>query len=295
MLDAPDWPGHRAGQHVDVRLTAEDGYQAQRSYSIASAPEDDAARAHRRAARRRRGVAVPDRRARPRRRARAARPDRRLLRLGEALGGPLLLVAGGSGVVPLRAMLRHHRAIGSDVPVRLLYSARTQADVIYRDELRGSRARRDRHPITLTREQPRRMEGLRAAGVDHELLAEVAWPPAERPLVYVCGPTGFVEAVAEALVDARPDPGSHQDREVRPDMIALDGNAIAGDLIEALGVDLDRDDMRLRLLWHFGVLRRGRRLPARAGPRRALPRLRRGAGGSRDDPRHRVRRPARHR
>ena len=114
MLELPDWPGHRAGQHVDVRLTAEDGYQAQRSYSIASAPEDEQL------------VLTVERledgevspylvdELRAGRRARAARPDRRLLRVGGSLGGPLLLVAGGSGVVPLRAMLRHRGRRGSE-------------------------------------------------------------------------------------------------------------------------------------------------------------------------------------
>jgi ferredoxin-NADP reductase len=194
VLDAHDWPGHLAGQHVDVRLTAEDGYQAQRSYSIASAPED--------------GNLVLT----------VERLDdgevspylTDVLELGddlelrgpiggyfvwrEALGGPLLLVAGGSGVVPLRAMLRHHRATGSEVPARLLYSARTQGDLIYRDELADYDT-----TITLTREQPTGWNG-RTGRVDRDLIAEIAWPPAERPRVYVCGPTGFVEAVADALV-----------------------------------------------------------------------------------------------
>ena len=111
VLDVPGWPGHRAGQHVDVRLTAEDGYQAQRSYSIASAPEDRRARADRRAHRRRRGLALPRRRAARRRPVRAARADRRALHLARrATAGPLLLVGGGSGLVPLMAMLRHRAA-----------------------------------------------------------------------------------------------------------------------------------------------------------------------------------------
>ena len=118
-----------------MRLTAEDGYQAQRSYSIASAPEDEHLVAHRRTARRRRGVAVPDRDARPGDELELRGPIGGYFVWQEALGGPLLLVAGGSGVVPLRAILRHHRAIGSGVPARLLYSARTRDDLIYRDEL----------------------------------------------------------------------------------------------------------------------------------------------------------------
>jgi ferredoxin-NADP reductase len=111
-----------------------------------------------------------------------------------SLGGPLLLVAGGSGVVPLRAILRHHRATGSDVPARLLYSARTRADLIYPAELDGYGT-----IITLTREQPQGWDG-RTGRIARELLAEAGWPAAKRPLVYVCGPTGFVEGVADALV-----------------------------------------------------------------------------------------------
>jgi ferredoxin-NADP reductase len=191
VLDPPDWQGHRAGQHVDVRLTAEDGYRAQRSYSIASAPEDEhlVLTVER----------LDDGEVSPYLTEELRAGDELELRgpIGgyfvweESLGGPLLLVAGGSGVVPLRAMLRHHRATGSEVPARLVYSARTQADLIYRTELEGFDT-----VFTLTREQ---WSG-RTGRVGRELLEEVAWPPAERPLVYVCGPTGFVEAVADALV-----------------------------------------------------------------------------------------------
>jgi ferredoxin-NADP reductase len=194
VLDANDWPGHLAGQHVDVRLTAEDGYQAQRSYSIASAPQD--------------GELVltverlEDGEVSPYLTDVLEPGDDLELRgpIGgyfvwrDALGGPLFLVAGGSGVVPLRAMLRHHRATASEIPVRLLYSARTQGDLIYRDELADYET-----TITLTREQPPAWDG-RTGRVDAHVLAEIAWSPAEHPLVYVCGPTGFVEAVADALV-----------------------------------------------------------------------------------------------
>jgi ferredoxin-NADP reductase len=191
VLQPPDWPGHLAGQHVDVRLTAEDGYQTERSYSIASAPEDEHL------------VLTVERlddgevspylteTVRPGDEVELRGPVGGYFVWEESLGGPLLLVGGGSGVVPLRAMLRYHRAVGSDVPARLLYSARTQADLIYQRELSGFDT-----TITLTREQ----WAGRTGRVDRELLEEVAWPATDHPMVYVCGPTGFVEAVATALV-----------------------------------------------------------------------------------------------
>jgi ferredoxin-NADP reductase len=205
-LDSPAWRGHRAGQHVDVRLTAEDGYQAQRSYSIASAPEEE------------RLVLTVERlddgevspylvdELRPGDKLEFRGPVGGYFVWEEALGGPLLLVAGGSGVVPLRAILRHHRAVGSTVPIRLLYSARTLEDVIYRDEL-AQFTDDDGVEVhfTLTRTQP---EGWRGYGrrIDPELLEEVSWPPSERPLVYVCGPTAFVETAASALVGLGHEP-----------------------------------------------------------------------------------------
>src|SRR5579862_1651103 len=206
VLDLPEWRGHRAGQHVDVRLTADDGYQAQRSYSIASAPEDGHLE-----------ITVE--------RLDDGEVSPYLvgeLRPGDALelrgpiggyfvweasfGGPLLLVAGGSGVVPLRAMIRHHRAVASTVPMRLLYSARTLDEVIYRDELMKSAEGAIDVRFTLTREQPEGWRGY-ARRIDRELLAEVAWPVDDRSLVYVCGPTGFVETAAEALVALGHEPG----------------------------------------------------------------------------------------
>lgn len=200
-LDVPAWPGHRAGQHVDVRLTAEDGYQAQRSYSIASAPEDE------------RLVLTVERlddgevspylvgELRPGDELEIRGPVGGYFVWEEALGGPLLLVGGGSGVVPLRAILRHHRALGSVVPVRLLYSARTLEDVVYREELtRYAAADHVDVHFTLTREPPEGWTGYRRR-VDPVLLAEVSWSPRERPLSYVCGPTGFVERAASALVE----------------------------------------------------------------------------------------------
>ena len=112
--------------------------------------------------------------------------------------GPLLLLAGGSGVVPLRAMLRHRARVGSSVPVRLLYSARSWAEVIYRSEL--ARLGDGVQVIyTLTREQPPGWTGY-ARRVDQAMITEVAWPVAQAPLAYVCGPTNFVEAVAADLV-----------------------------------------------------------------------------------------------
>jgi ferredoxin-NADP reductase len=206
VLDPPAWPGHRAGQHVDVRLTAEDGYQAQRSYSIASAPED----AHLVLTVER----LEDGEVSPYLVDELRAGDELELRgpIGgyfvweERLGGPLFLVAGGSGIVPLRAMLRHHAATTSGVPARLLYSARALGDVIYRDELErlAESGGVDVH-LTLTREQP---EGWRGYGrrIDKELLADVGWAPAERPLVYVCGPTPFAEAAADGLVELGHDP-----------------------------------------------------------------------------------------
>jgi len=196
-LEVPDWPGHRAGQHLDVRLTAEDGYQAQRSYSIASAPEEPR-------------VAITVERLEDGEVSPYLVDE---LRVGDqlelrgpiggyftwevALGGPLLLVAGGSGVVPLMAMLRHRAAAGSDAPVRLLYSSRSAEEIIYRQELDRLAAADASLGVvhTLTRSRPPDWSGY-SRRIDRELLAEVTWPAEQRPLTFICGPTALVESVA---------------------------------------------------------------------------------------------------
>jgi ferredoxin-NADP reductase len=208
VFDVPGWPGHRAGQHVDVRLTAEDGYQAERSYSIASAPEDDALALT--------VERIEDGEVSP------YLVDE--LRAGDALelrgpvggwftwrtedGGPLLLLAGGSGLVPLMAMLRHRAARGSGVDARLLVSARSAADLLYRSELQQLAAG-DGLSVheTLTREQPDGWTGF-ARRVDAEMLAEIGPGPAAIPHAFVCGPTPFVERVADLLVELGHDPSA---------------------------------------------------------------------------------------
>ena len=207
ILEVPGWEGHKAGQHVDVRLTAEDGYQAQRSYSIASAPED----------------------------GRLALVVERLedgevspyltdeLRVGDKLelrgpiggwftweardGGPLLLVAGGSGIAPLMAMIRHRAAARSEAPTRLLYSSRSREDTIYVEEFDRLAAEDAALEVihTLTRSQPPGWTGY-SRRIDREMLDAVAPSPQERPLAFVCGPTPLVETVATVLVELGHDP-----------------------------------------------------------------------------------------
>jgi len=201
------WPGHRAGQHVDVRLTAEDGYQAQRSYSIASPPEDDG------------DVALTverldDGEVSPYLVDEMAPGDMCELRgpIGGWFvwdaddGGPLLLVGGGSGVVPLMSMLRHRAARASQADARLLVSARSPRDALYRDELEELEPRAGLLVAwTFTREPPPGWLGF-AGRVDAEMLTAVGPGPQARPRCFVCGPTPFVEHVANLLVDAGHDP-----------------------------------------------------------------------------------------
>jgi ferredoxin-NADP reductase len=197
LLNVPDWAGHRAGQHLDVRLTAEDGYQAERSYSIASAPDEPLAITVERLAD---GEVSPylTQEVRAGDQMEVRGPIGGYFVWESAMGGPLLLAAGGSGVVPLRSILRYRIMVGSSVPVRLLYSSRSWADVIYRDEL--SRPAPGVEVIhTLTRSHPDGWTGY-TRRVDAAMLAEVAFRAAEGALAYVCGPTNFVEAVAAGLV-----------------------------------------------------------------------------------------------
>jgi ferredoxin-NADP reductase len=201
-LSLPNWTRHRPGQHYDVRLTAPDGYAAQRSYSIASEPE-------------RSGEIdltvekLDDGEVSPYLHDALLPGDQIELRgpigghfVWEAqLGGPLLLVAGGSGIVPLMSMLRHRAAAGSRVPTRLLYSSRKPDDVIYYEELERLRARADGLEVfhTFTRAQPAGWTGY-ARRIDEDMLREVAEPLGGGPQVFICGPTALVEAAADALV-----------------------------------------------------------------------------------------------
>jgi ferredoxin-NADP reductase len=201
LLEVPGWEGHNAGQHVDVRLTAEDGYQTQRSYSIASAPEDE------------RLMLTVDRlddgevsiyltdvlMAGDKLELRG--PIGGYFTWEEGDGGPLFLVGGGSGIAPLMAMIRHRAAAGSDVPVRLLYSSRSYEEIIFREELETLASQDSSLEVihTLTRSRPEGWTGYDRR-IDAGMLREVAWSPDESPLAFVCGPTSFVEGVADALV-----------------------------------------------------------------------------------------------
>jgi ferredoxin-NADP reductase len=206
-FEVPGWAGHRAGQHVDVRLTAEDGYQAQRSYSIASAAAGT--RVELTVERLEDGEVSPylTDELRPGDQIELRGPVGGYFVWEPSRGGPVLLVGGGSGVVPLMAMIRVRAAAGSDVDTRLLFSSRGWDDVIYRDELERLDGGGLRVVHTLTRSQPPGWSGY-ARRVDAEMLAEVASGPTDRPYVYICGPTPFVETVSEALVRLGHDPQS---------------------------------------------------------------------------------------
>jgi len=201
VLDVPGWAGHRAGQHLDVRITAEDGYQTERSYSISSAPAE------------------------PQVTLTIERLDdgevspylTDVLHPGDELevrgpvggwftwrpeeGGPLLLVAGGAGIAPLMAMIRQRAAVRSPAPVCLLYSSRTYNEIIFREELDRSVAADEDLMVTytLTRSQPPGWQGY-IRRIDRAMLEAVAWAPEEHPMIFVCGPTPLVESVATLCV-----------------------------------------------------------------------------------------------
>ena len=202
VFDVPGWPGHLAGQHVDVKLTAEDGYSAERSYSIASAPDG----AHLELT----VQSIADGEVSPYLTEVIEPGDP--LELRGPIGGwfvwnpsspaPVLLVAGGSGVVPLMAMIR---AIEGKVPIRLIYSVRSPADALYAPEL-SERARVS--PLTLTYLYTRRApEGMPVGRINAGVVEAAGWPADAKPAIFVCGPTGFVEAAAQLLVAAGHDPG----------------------------------------------------------------------------------------
>lgn len=201
-LRLPQWMAHRAGQHYDIRLTAEDGYQAERSYSIASEPEREgeidltveriedgevSTYLH--------DVVIPGDLVEVR------GPIGGYFVWEAVMGGPLLLIAGGSGVVPLMAMIRHRTARGVSTPTRLLYSSRTQEDVIYREELDLLASAKSGFAVdhTFTRTQPPGWSGY-SRRIDESMLREVLRLLDGRPRVYLCGPTLLVESASSALV-----------------------------------------------------------------------------------------------
>ena len=206
-LEVPGWPGNDAGQHVDIRLTAEDGYQAVRSYSLGSyGPAETIELAV---------DEVPDGEVSPYLVEDVQPGDE--LEVKGPLGGYFVwrtggealvqLIAGGSGIVPLMAMVRAATDAGEAASVRLLYSVRTAEDAIYRDELErltvdGGVGLAWRY----TRAAPDGWTG-QVGRLDDDALRAVTWEPGREPIVYVCGPTGFVEHVADALVGLGHPPG----------------------------------------------------------------------------------------
>ncbi len=208
LLHVPGWPGHLAGQHVDLRLTAEDGYQAERSYSIASAPDGDRIELT--------VEVIADGEVSPYLAEEVREGDQFEVRgpIGGHFvwrpedGGPLVLIGGGSGLVPLMAMLRVRAVAGATIPTTLLASFRTLGDVLFREELRDLVHDPSLQvTYTLTRAVPPNWTGG-ARRIDAAMLAERIPPPADTPLIYVCGPTPFVESVATNLVALGYEPAS---------------------------------------------------------------------------------------
>jgi ferredoxin-NADP reductase len=207
VLEVPGWPGHRAGQHVDVRVAAGGGHRVQRSYSIASAPRDSHVMLT--------VARVPDGEVSSYLAGGLRTGDRLELRgpIGDFVWDefghePALLVAAGWGVVPFRSMLRHRQTTPGDVAVRLLYSARSLQDVIYRQELMRFAAFDEVDiRLALTREWPQTWHGHRGR-IDGRLLSQVCWPAGDRPRIFICGPAAFAETVASVLVAQ----GQHSDR-----------------------------------------------------------------------------------
>jgi len=206
-LAVRDWPGHVAGQHVDVRLTAPDGYSAVRSYSIASAPSSDG----------RIEITVerlPNGEVSPYLTQQVMVADE--LEVRGPIGGwfvwrrdqtePIQLVAGGSGIVPLMAMVRSRVSTGSTAPFRLLYSVREPRTIFYRNELRSLSAQRDSLLVTYAYTRVTPKDSPRSAGrIDRELIGSDTWPSDLRPSSYVCGPTSFVEYTTDLLIAAGHD------------------------------------------------------------------------------------------
>ena len=201
-LTLPAWMWHRAGQHYDIRLTAEDGYQAQRSYSIASEPEREgevditverindgevSSYLH--------DVLVPGDR------IEARGPIGGYFVWEATMDEPLLLIAGGSGVVPLMSMIRHRAAAGARNPTSLLYSSRNFEDIIYYNELEKLRSANNGVQVfhTLTRSQPSDWKGY-SRRIDQDMLKDIAQPLGRAVQVFICGPTLLVESAANGLV-----------------------------------------------------------------------------------------------